>query len=180
MPSRRDLMIYVRDSWLCQMPDCLHPDGRAIDPAVLWPAPWSVSTDHVLPRSRGGTNQEANKRAAHLRCNILGFRVWAALPSSRSKQSAAGPYCEPPDAHAGWPPWTPWDDLTRQSAHELLISDGHGGLTAEDADRLLRKAARRGTAAAQGAHSGYNWVDVAYDSETKRYFLRLPGLYENS
>lgn len=29
-----DEQIYDRDGWQCQLPECLCPDGRAIDPAL--------------------------------------------------------------------------------------------------------------------------------------------------
>jgi hypothetical protein len=61
--------IFTRDKWICQMPVCLHPDGREIS-AEPWPSPWSASTDHIIRVADGGGNGVENGRAAHLRCNI--------------------------------------------------------------------------------------------------------------
>ena len=44
---------YGRVCWLCHQPI----DG-------------TVSVDHVLPRSKGGTDDIENLRPAHLRCNL--------------------------------------------------------------------------------------------------------------
>jgi 5-methylcytosine-specific restriction endonuclease McrA len=33
------------------------------------PSPWSVSLDHIVPVSKGGTHTRDNVQAAHLRCN---------------------------------------------------------------------------------------------------------------
>jgi hypothetical protein len=46
--------------WIC---------GGGIDRAGPAGGPWSASVDHVLPRARGGTNDPANLRLAHRRCN---------------------------------------------------------------------------------------------------------------
>jgi hypothetical protein len=72
-----DFRIYERDFWACQMPECLHPEGRAIDPAtyVRRPSqgepmdPWRASIDHIVPLAKGGWDIAANKRAAHALCN---------------------------------------------------------------------------------------------------------------
>ena len=39
-----------------------------LDTAALAPA---ASIDHILPRSRGGTDDDSNLQIAHLRCNLL-------------------------------------------------------------------------------------------------------------
>lgn len=55
--------IFERDGWVCQI--CHQP----IDRDVEWPAPGSVSLDHIVPLSRGGEHTRANTQAAHLGCN---------------------------------------------------------------------------------------------------------------
>lgn len=69
----RDQWVFRRDKWKCQMPACLHPEedgGRAIDPMLYRRnSPWAPSVDHIVPKSRGGTGQRDNLRAAHKRCN---------------------------------------------------------------------------------------------------------------
>lgn len=65
-----DREILDRDAWECQMPTCVRPEGRAI-PQVRHPDPWSPSMDHVLPLVHGGADTALNKRAAHLRCNMV-------------------------------------------------------------------------------------------------------------
>lgn len=46
--------------WLCQRP---------ISPTLPGTDPMGLSLDHVLPRSRGGSDDVANLRPAHLSCN---------------------------------------------------------------------------------------------------------------
>ena len=64
-----DEQIFERDRWECQMPACLHTAGRAIEPQ-LDHGPWRRSVDHIVPLSRGGSDRQGNKRAAHLKCNV--------------------------------------------------------------------------------------------------------------
>jgi 5-methylcytosine-specific restriction endonuclease McrA len=59
-----DAEILDRDDWVCWLCEL------AIDPELHWPDGASRSVDHVVPLSRGGDDTAANKRAAHLRCNI--------------------------------------------------------------------------------------------------------------
>lgn len=59
----RTQRICERDGWICQI--CREP----IDPSFI---PWrsrSASVDHVVPLSRGGSDDDANLRAAHQGCN---------------------------------------------------------------------------------------------------------------
>lgn len=56
--------IFERDAWLCALCD------RAIDRALRWPNPMSVSLDHVIPLSRGGEHSPENTQASHLTCNL--------------------------------------------------------------------------------------------------------------
>lgn len=61
--------------WLCHQP---------IDLRLAHPASGSLSVDHVVPRSRGGTDQLANLRPAHLGCNTgRGNRTPDALADRR-------------------------------------------------------------------------------------------------
>jgi len=56
-PSR----IAERDGWWCWL--C----GEAIEPDAI--GPWQATIDHLVPRSRGGSNELSNLRLAHRRCN---------------------------------------------------------------------------------------------------------------
>lgn len=65
-----DAEIYRRDKWVCLMPACLCPDGRAIDPGLAGiQEPWAPSIDHIVPLALGGLDNARNKRAAHAKCN---------------------------------------------------------------------------------------------------------------
>lgn len=46
-----------------------HLCGEPIDLARRWPDRDSATADHLVPRSRGGSDDLANLRPAHLRCN---------------------------------------------------------------------------------------------------------------
>jgi HNH endonuclease len=50
-----------RDGWWCWL--C----GEAVDPTAT--GPWQPTVDHLVPRSRGGSNDAVNLRLAHRRCN---------------------------------------------------------------------------------------------------------------
>lgn len=41
-----------------------------ISHSLRYPDPMSASVDHVMPLSQGGHDDAANKRAAHLVCNV--------------------------------------------------------------------------------------------------------------
>lgn len=63
--------VLERDAWTCRMPRCLHPGGRAIDPALPGTARWGPSVDHVIEIARHGQREDpANLRAAHRHCNV--------------------------------------------------------------------------------------------------------------
>lgn len=62
-----DAEIFDRDGWRCMVNGC---QRRKIDPTKRFPHPQSPSIDHVIPLSHGGGDVAANKRAAHLRCNV--------------------------------------------------------------------------------------------------------------
>ena len=55
--------LYERDNWTCQL--CFTPTSRKFD----WDDPLSPSLDHIVPKSRGGTNEHHNLRLAHWICN---------------------------------------------------------------------------------------------------------------
>ncbi len=52
-----------RDGWTCWL--C----GHRVDPFAPSGSPSSPTVDHVVPRSRGGSNDDTNLRLAHRRCN---------------------------------------------------------------------------------------------------------------
>lgn len=56
--------VFNRDRWRCGI--C----KRAVSRAKTFPDPLSGSLDHVLPVCEGGTNDLANLRLVHLRCNV--------------------------------------------------------------------------------------------------------------
>lgn len=65
--------ILERDGWRCQVPGCKR---RPIRKDARFPHLRSKSIDHIVPLSLGGDDTAANKRAAHLGCNIArGNRV---------------------------------------------------------------------------------------------------------
>jgi hypothetical protein len=80
---RRELLACVveRDGWLCWI--C----GESIDPELEPGTTRSVSIDHVLPRSRGGTNSPAN----------LGRRRHGRLPFNRTPCD-----CWPEEGAVSW------------------------------------------------------------------------------
>jgi hypothetical protein len=53
----------ARDGWVCWLCD------GPIDPALPSTLAGGATVDHVVPRSRGGSNEPANLRLAHRRCN---------------------------------------------------------------------------------------------------------------
>jgi 5-methylcytosine-specific restriction endonuclease McrA len=62
-----DAEILERDGWRCQIPGCKR---RPIRKDLKYPQPRSKSIDHIVPLSQGGGDTAANKRAAHLGCNV--------------------------------------------------------------------------------------------------------------
>ena len=44
--------------------------GCAIDMGLAYPDPHSASVEHVVPRSKGGSDDLAGLRLSHLRCNV--------------------------------------------------------------------------------------------------------------
>ena len=58
------LEVFERDGWTCGI--C----GGSVDRVLEWPDPLSVSLDHIVPLSRGGSHTYDNVQCAHLSCNI--------------------------------------------------------------------------------------------------------------
>ena len=61
-------VVFERDGWMCGLCD------EPVDRSLKWPDPRSVSLDHVVPISRGGTHTYDNVQCSHLDCNV---RAWA-------------------------------------------------------------------------------------------------------
>jgi 5-methylcytosine-specific restriction endonuclease McrA len=62
------------------MPECLCPDGRAIDPDLRGSTDmWAPSIDHIIPLAQGGRDSDGNTRAAHRRCNEAAAGIGAAV-----------------------------------------------------------------------------------------------------
>jgi 5-methylcytosine-specific restriction endonuclease McrA len=57
---KRIARIEQPDCWLCHKP---------IDWQAHWMHPTAFTLDHVIPKSRGGTDHPDNVRSAHRRCN---------------------------------------------------------------------------------------------------------------
>lgn len=73
------LEIYKAAAWCCQI--CGDEMSRRYDPAD----PWSPTLDHIVPRSRGGTDDPGNLRASHAWCNSV--RSDARIPDSEFRAS---------------------------------------------------------------------------------------------
>lgn len=56
--------IYERDGWRCGICGC------KVDSDLPYPHSMSVSLDHIIPLSLGGSHTKDNVQCAHLRCNI--------------------------------------------------------------------------------------------------------------
>jgi DNA-directed RNA polymerase subunit RPC12/RpoP len=56
--------IWQRDGGRCQY--C----SKRINWNLKWPHPKSMSVDHIIPLSKGGSDESVNLQAMHLRCNI--------------------------------------------------------------------------------------------------------------
>lgn len=56
--------VFDRDGWVCGI--C----GEPVDKALQWPDPMSVSLDHIVPLSKGGSHTLDNVQCAHLCCNM--------------------------------------------------------------------------------------------------------------
>ena len=60
---KRRVALYERDGWACWL--C----SELVDREAHYNADRAPSLDHVIPRSKGGTHDEANLRCAHRICN---------------------------------------------------------------------------------------------------------------
>lgn len=58
-------LVYGRDELICQI--CLEPT----DPSASPSSDWYPSLDHVVPRSKGGSDRQDNLRTAHRWCNAV-------------------------------------------------------------------------------------------------------------
>lgn len=59
------LAIYSRDGWTCQI--CT----ELVDPTAPTNSTWDATLDHIVPRTKGGTDDPANLRLAHRWCNSV-------------------------------------------------------------------------------------------------------------
>lgn len=59
------IAIYERDGWVCQL--CGDPVDRDLGPSDVWAA----TLDHIVPRSKGGSDDFDNLRLAHRWCNSV-------------------------------------------------------------------------------------------------------------
>ena len=108
-----------RDGWSCWL--C----GGDIDPDAPRTSPVAGTVDHLVPRSRGGTDERSNLRLAHRRCNtrrgshlpelhwpgrwpmLMSVHVWTALARLAPRPGAAevvavAPLLEMADEAAQW------------------------------------------------------------------------------
>lgn len=58
------LEVFERDQWKCGI--C----HEKVDNSIVWPDKKSVSLDHIIPLSKGGTHTYDNVQCSHLGCNI--------------------------------------------------------------------------------------------------------------
>lgn len=57
------LAIYERDGWVCGF--C----SGVVESTTKHPDPWAPSLDHIIPRSKGGSDEADNLRLVHRYCN---------------------------------------------------------------------------------------------------------------
>lgn len=75
--------VFARDNWTCWL--CHSPVSRT----AAAPHPRSATVDHVVPVSKGGSNDAGNLRCAHWSCNV-----------TRNNREPAGiTFDPPPDSH---------------------------------------------------------------------------------
>jgi 5-methylcytosine-specific restriction endonuclease McrA len=61
--------VLERDGWRCEVPVCRCPEGREIRADAPYRSQWHATIDHIVPLSRGGSDDPDNLRAAHHSCN---------------------------------------------------------------------------------------------------------------
>lgn len=66
VPAGVRRQVYERDDWTCGI--CLEPVKGELIGSL---SEWRPSLDHVVPRSRGGSNEPSNLRLAHFWCNTV-------------------------------------------------------------------------------------------------------------
>lgn len=57
--------IYKRDKGICQI--C----NKKVNSKLVYPHPLSISLDHIIPLSQGGTHEPRNVQLAHFKCNSV-------------------------------------------------------------------------------------------------------------
>lgn len=67
--ARLRVAVVRRWGWVCWLSGPGYCQDPRIEPGLPPRHPLSLSLDHVLPASRGGSDDLANLRPAHLRCN---------------------------------------------------------------------------------------------------------------
>ena len=123
MPYGIDLRVLgERDQWTCWV--C----GGEVTPSTPQGSPHGASVDHVIPRSRGGSNDRSNLRLAHRRCN--GQR------GSRIPELLWPKHLTVLDPAPLWPVLQ--RALRRPGEWELVAAVGE--VSAEEAERWLRDA----------------------------------------
>lgn len=63
--QERRIAIYERDGWICHL--CSEP----VDMSAGYNEKLAATLDHLLPRSKGGTDEESNLRTSHRHCNSM-------------------------------------------------------------------------------------------------------------
>lgn len=59
------LGVYARDGWRCRLCGGRVPKGKQV------PHPKAATLDHIVPRSRGGSDDATNLQIAHYMCNVM-------------------------------------------------------------------------------------------------------------
>lgn len=117
----------ARDGWVCWV--C---EGE-VDPAATAGTPGAPSIDHVVPKARGGGNEDENVRLAHRRCN--------------SRRGSRLPELDWPERfHVALdqaPLWQSLQRLRRRPGSEELVAAVHDEAVAAEAAAWAARAAAR-------------------------------------